>query len=41
MDMERETKAKLKERAIEEFKLFWIIALYLWVFWARSRYIAG
>jgi len=24
--------AGLKERAIEEFKLFWIIALYLWVF---------
>ena len=30
--MERAAKAKLKERAIEEFKLFWIIALYLWVF---------
>jgi hypothetical protein len=25
-------KAALKERAIEEFKLFWLIALYLWVF---------
>lgn len=24
--------AGLKERAIEEFKLYWIIALYLWVF---------
>jgi hypothetical protein len=31
--MEREAKATgLKERAIEELKLFWIIALYLWVF---------
>jgi hypothetical protein len=30
--MERDPKAGLKERAIEEFKLFWIIALYLWVF---------
>ena len=24
--------AGLKERAIEEFKLFWVIALYLWIF---------
>jgi hypothetical protein len=30
--MEREAKANLKERAVEEFKLFWIIALYLWLF---------
>ena len=30
--MEHEAKASLKERAIEEFRLFWIIALYLWVF---------
>ena len=30
--MEREAKASLKLRAIEEFKLFWIIALYLWLF---------
>jgi len=30
--MEHEAKASLKERAIEEFKLFWIIALYLWLF---------
>jgi hypothetical protein len=30
--MEREAKANLKERALEEFRLFWIIALYLWVF---------
>jgi hypothetical protein len=30
--MERDPKAGLKERAIEEFKLFWIIAFYLWVF---------
>ena len=31
--VERDTKAAgLKARAIEEFKLFWIIALYLWVF---------
>src|SRR5215472_14661670 len=30
--MEHEPKASLKERAIEEFRLFWIIALYLWVF---------
>jgi len=30
--MEGNAKAGLKERAIEEFKLFWIIALYLWVF---------
>jgi hypothetical protein len=29
--MEREAKANLKERALEEFRLFWIIALYLWV----------
>jgi hypothetical protein len=30
--MEREAKAGLKERAIEELRLFWIIALYLWMF---------
>lgn len=30
--MGHETRASLKERAVEEFKLFWIIALYLWVF---------
>jgi hypothetical protein len=30
--MDHEARASLKERAIEEFKLFWIIALYLWVF---------
>jgi hypothetical protein len=30
--MEREAKADLKQRALEEFRLFWIIALYLWVF---------
>jgi hypothetical protein len=30
--MERDAKAGLKERAIEEFRLFWIIAFYLWVF---------
>lgn len=30
--METEPKASLKERAIEEFKLFWVIAFYLWVF---------
>lgn len=30
--MERETTAPLKTRAIQEFKLFWIIALYLWFF---------
>ena len=30
--MEGNAKAALKERAIEEFKLFWIIAIYLWVF---------
>ena len=31
--MERNARvAGLKERAIEELKLFWIIALYLWVF---------
>lgn len=27
-----EAKASFKERAVEEFKLFWVIALYLWVF---------
>jgi hypothetical protein len=32
VNMEREAKANLKERALEEFRLFWIIALYLWVF---------
>ena len=30
--MEEDTKARLKERAIEEFKAFWIIAVYLWFF---------
>src|SRR5215831_17625370 len=30
--MEHEAKASLKERAIEELRLFWVIALYLWVF---------
>jgi len=30
--MEPGAKASLKDRAIEEFKLFWVIALYLWVF---------
>src|SRR5215831_11667436 len=30
--MEPNTKAGLKQRAIEELRLFWIIALYLWVF---------
>ena len=30
--MEREAKANLKARAIEEFKVFWIIAFYLWLF---------
>ncbi len=30
--MTHDAKASLKERAIEELKLFWIIALYLWVF---------
>jgi hypothetical protein len=30
--MGHEARASLKERAVEEFKLFWIIALYLWVF---------
>ncbi len=30
--MGHEARASLRERAIEEFKLFWIIALYLWVF---------
>ncbi|HXX86521.1 MAG TPA: hypothetical protein VEN29_21385 [Casimicrobiaceae bacterium] len=30
--MDRDAKARLKERAIEELKLFWIIVLYLWVF---------
>jgi|SRR5215472_9594660 len=30
--MKSEIKPGLKERAIEEFRLFWIIALYLWVF---------
>ena len=32
--MEPEAKASLKERAREEFRLFWIITLYLWVFLA-------
>jgi hypothetical protein len=30
--MDREAKAALKERAIEEFKLYWLIVVYLWVF---------
>jgi hypothetical protein len=30
--MEHEAKASLKEKAVEEFKRFLIIALYLWVF---------
>jgi hypothetical protein len=30
--MDHEARASLKERAIEEFKVFWIIAIYLWIF---------
>jgi hypothetical protein len=30
--MEDEARASLKERAIEELKVFWIIAFYLWLF---------
>jgi hypothetical protein len=30
--MEREANATLKERAIEELKIFWILAVYLWLF---------
>ena len=30
--MEPNAKAALKERAIEEFKTFWVIAIYLWLF---------
>jgi hypothetical protein len=30
--MNHEAKAQLKERAVEEFKTYWIIALYLWLF---------
>lgn len=30
--MQHRAEAGLKERMIEEFKLFWIIALYLWIF---------
>ena len=30
--MGHEARASLKERAVEEFKLFWIIVLYLWLF---------
>ena len=30
--MDHEAKASLRERAIEEFKVFWIIAIYLWIF---------
>jgi hypothetical protein len=30
--MDHEARTSLKARAVEEFKLFWIIALYLWVF---------
>jgi hypothetical protein len=32
IDMESDAKTGLKQRAIEELRLFWIIALYLWVF---------
>ena len=32
--MQPEAKASLKERAREEFRLFWIITLYLWLFLA-------
>jgi hypothetical protein len=32
MDMKQDAKVPLKQRVIEEFKLFWIIALYLWMF---------
>lgn len=30
--MDHEARTSFKVRAVEEFKLFWIIALYLWVF---------
>jgi hypothetical protein len=30
--MEPDAKAGLKQRAMEEFRLFWMIALYLWLF---------
>jgi hypothetical protein len=30
--MNADTKRKLKERVIEEFKAFWVIAFYLWIF---------
>ena len=30
--MERDTEVSLKQRAIEELKLYWVVALYLWVF---------
>lgn len=30
--MEHDAKGSLKQRAMEEFKLFWIIAIYLWLF---------
>ena len=30
--MERKSKGSLKERAIEELRVFWLLALYLWVF---------
>ena len=30
--MDHEAKASLKQRAIEEFKVYWIIAFYLWFF---------
>ncbi|HTN48216.1 MAG TPA: hypothetical protein VMK32_02175 [Burkholderiaceae bacterium] len=32
MATEKHSRAGFKERAIEEFKLYWVIALYLWVF---------
>lgn len=32
MESGEHAKAGLKQRAIEEFKLYWIIALYLWIF---------
>ena len=31
-DAESGAARGLKERALEEFKLYWIITLYLWVF---------
>lgn len=32
MDADKHARAGLKERALEELKLYWIIVLYLWVF---------